>query len=155
MKRTLLMAEIGQDNTWGKDGPGQRDRPAFCCRPGLEDEAGQEAQAPPHGGSGGSLMPGPGEGQGQQKAGESGFLEPAPSNPTSLAAGSGQDCWADHSPCRFSASGRGAGLLSSHLFSVREAAGMTAACPPPCPLQSLAHTWATAAARCPRLCPQG
>lgn len=101
MKRTLPVARIGQDNTCGKYRPGQTDRPGFCCKLDLKDEAGQEARGTSSQGSAGSLMPGQCEGQGQQKAQGSGFLEPAPYNP----AYPGSRLWTgplgSHSPWRF------------------------------------------------------
>lgn len=39
MKRTLLMAEVGQENACGKCGPGQMDQQWFCCKLELKDEA--------------------------------------------------------------------------------------------------------------------
>lgn len=134
MKRTLLMAEIGQDNTWGIYKPGQMDKQWFCCKLELKDEIG--LGGPRH------LLSrtawavwfqGDTEAKDDSRKPEKEVSwSLLPITPHNLA---GQDHWADSSPQRFLLPLRELAFPGSHLFSPRETAGITFACPPQCHLQ--------------------
>lgn len=134
MKRTLLMAEIGQDNTWGIYKPGQMDKQWFCCKLELKDEIG--LGGPRH------LLSRTAWAvwfQGDREAKDDSRKPEKevswsllPITPHNLA---GQDRWADSSPQRFLLPLRELAFPGSHLFSPRETAGITFACPPQCHLQ--------------------
>lgn len=139
MKRTLLMAEIGQDNTWGIYKRDQMDKQRFCCKLELKDEIG--LGCPRH------LLNRTAWAawcQGEAKAKDDSrkpekevFWSLLPITPHPLAVlWSGQDRWADSSPQRFLLPVRELACPGSHSFSPRETAGITFACPPQCHLQN-------------------
>lgn len=135
MKRTLLMAEIGQDNTCGKHRPGQMDKQWFCCSGNWRMRLTRRPPESSQHESWDSGMPVWGDSQGrQQKAWKRSSLSLPPVTPQALAVWSGQDCWADNSPRRFLLPVRGQAFLGSHLFSPRKAARVTFAFPPQCHL---------------------
>lgn len=116
MKRTLLMAEIGQDNTWGIYKPGQMDKQWFCCKLELKDEIG--LGGPRH------LLSRTAWAvwfQGDREAKDDSRKPEKevswsllPITPHNLA---GQDRWADSSPQRFLLPLRELAFPGSHLFS--------------------------------------
>lgn len=130
MRRTLLMVDIGQDNTCGKHRPVQIDKVVLLW-------AGSE---------GGDWLGGPRHllnrrCQGDVKAKDDSRKPEKevcwsllPITPHILAVWSGQDHWADNSPCRFLLPVREPAFPGSCLLSPREAAGITFTCPSQCHL---------------------